>query len=130
MLDDRQSVGVSFRTPITNGLEEEREYAAYAQGRVGIRPQLTVTFRQVDGTSYSFAYSHLYRMTSETESGGFVVEFSQHRISVQGRNLTQLFRYLCDHKVHTIQAMSPTQGMGLEDGQPMVTQIRVQDVPL
>ena len=125
MLDDRMSLGVSLRNPITNGSDEEREYTAYANGRIGLRPQLTVTFRQVDGSSHSFAYSHLYSVAADSEAGGFIVEFSQHKVTIQGRNLAQLFRYICDHKVHTIQGTSPSQMLALTDEQPVVTLIRV-----
>ncbi len=123
MLDSRSPLGVVLRNPIQSVADDddELELAAYASGRVGNKPQLTVTFRKVDGSSYSFAYSHLYAISAETEAGGFTVEFSNHTVTIHGRNLTQLHRLLCDHKVNVIQETSPTQAMAVEEHQPVVT---------
>ena len=122
MLDNRSPLGVALRNPISSVDEDdERDITAYANGRIGTKPQLTVTFRKVDGSSHSFAYSHLYRIETATENGGFTAEFSHHTVTVQGRNLTHLHRLLCHHKVHTIQETSATQAMGIDENQPVVT---------
>lgn len=128
MLDERPSLEQTLRLPTSHVREEEDDVKSFSSGRVGSKPQLTVTFRQVDGSSYSFAYSHLYSLMTEAEAGGFIAEFSQHRVIVQGRNLTQLFRYLCDHKIHTVQEISPSQGMAIAEHLAVVTSIRVSRI--
>jgi len=122
MLDNRSPLGVVLRNPISSDDEDEsRDLSPYASGRIGTRPLLTVTFRKVDGSSHSFAYSHLYAITADSESGGFVAEFSQHTVTIHGRNLSHLHRLLCDHKAHTVQETSATQALGIEESQPVVT---------
>lgn len=114
---------VRLRNPV--GREDEPEYSAYASGRVGMRPQITVSFRKTDGTTQAFSYSHLYCVSTNNENEGFIAEFTQHRVSVVGRNLSDLFRYINTHRVHLIQEMSDTQTLGLEETQPVVTGISI-----
>ena len=122
MFDNRSPLGVVLRNPIhAEADDEELELAAYASGRIGNKPQLTITFRKVDGSSASFAYSHLYALTAETESGGFTAEFSQHTVTIHGRNLAHLHRLLCDHKVNLVQETSPTQALAIAEHLPVVT---------
>ncbi len=125
MFDESSSLGIHLRHPVSSTTDDERDLSAFANGRIGTKPQLTITFRRVSGASHSFAYSHLYAITTEAEAGGFVAEFSQHRVLVEGRNLQHLFRVFCDHKVHTIQETSPSQALGMEVDQPVVLSIRV-----
>lgn len=129
MLDERTSLFDTLRHPLSQSAAEvEEEITSYASGRIGNKPQLTVTFRQVDGSSQAFAYSHLYSVAADAESGSFAVEFSQHVVLILGRNLAHLHRLLCDHKVHTVQELSPTQAMALPEQQPVVTSVRVSKV--
>lgn len=127
MLDNRSPLGVVFRNPISSVDEDddEQELTAFASGRIGSKPQLTVTFRKVDGSSHSFAYSHLYHLEADSENGGFTAELSHHTVTIHGRNLAHLHRLLCDHKVNLIQETSPTQALGIDENQPVVTAIYV-----
>lgn len=125
MSDEFSALGIHLRHPVSSNNDDDRDLSTFANGRIGTKPQLTITFRRVTGASHSFAYSHLYSVITEAEAGGFVAEFSQHRVTVEGRNLQHLFRVFCDHKVHTIQETSPSQALGVETDQPVVLSIRV-----
>lgn len=80
---------------------DEADDTPLAVGRVGTRPQLTVTFRQRDGTGLAFSYAHLYRVASVGQ-GKLTVEFSEHVVTVEGRNLGRLLRALCDHRLREV----------------------------
>lgn len=126
---DRSPAGVAMRHPIDSpSADEERDVVAYANGRIGNKPQLMVTFRQVNGASNTFAYSHLYSVTTDVDGAGFVAEFSQHKVAVQGRNLAGLYRYFCDHKVQLVLAMGESQAMAADETDSVVTAISI--VPL
>ena len=107
---------------------EEDDYTPFANGRVGLRPQLMIIFRKVDGTSHAFAYSHLYSVTTENENAGFTADFGQHRVTVTGRNLEQLYRYICQHRVQAVQEMSERNSLPLDPADPIITQIKVNAV--
>lgn len=102
----------------------DSEAAAFAAGRVGTRPQLTLVLRRVSGDCQAFAYAHLYRLEYDP-SAGIVLHFSQHRVALTGRHLGGLFRYLCDHRVQTVQQTDPLHAETLAAGTPAVIGVEV-----
>jgi hypothetical protein len=108
--------------PDTPGVEEE--YSAFAFGRVGSKPQLTLRIRQVSGTTRGFVYAHLYTLDHEP-SLGIILRFSQHRIVIQGRNLEEMFRYLSQFRVDLIQVTDPLHASTLADTVPVVTSVEI-----
>lgn len=107
----------------TNG--EEAEYSACSFGRVGLRPQVSVTFRKADGSGHNFAYSHFYGVCDENPNVGFVIEFTRHTVAVEGRNLERLYRLVCEHKAREIQEIDPLLGESMPAGEPVVTRIAI-----
>jgi len=77
----------------------ESEYEAFSYCRVGIRPQLMVTFRKSNGTVKVRPYSLLQALDSEDGNSGFRLEFPDVSVLVQGRNLSKLFAFLALHRV-------------------------------
>lgn len=106
-------------------IEPESDYQAYAQGRVSRRPQLTLSVRQPDGSARVFAYSYLYAIESSEPGAGFTLDFSQHKVKIEGRNLQILFRYLCQHRVAEIRVASRTQCFEISDEEPVVDRVEV-----
>lgn len=100
------------------------EYAAFAAGRVGTKPQLTLVLRRVSGTCRAFAYAHLYAVEYDP-SVGIILHFSRHRAALTGRHLGGLFRYLCDHRVQTVQEVDALHAETLPAAAPVVTGIEV-----
>ena len=94
-----------------------------AVGRVGTRPQLTVAFRLRDGTALAFSYAHLYRVASAGQ-GEVAVEFSEHVVTVRGRNLVRLLRALCDHRLREVWEGDRDFA---DDGAEVVERITVAD---
>ena len=86
--------------------EPDDEYEAFASGRLGTKPQLTLVFRTASGTSHGFAYAHLYTL-DYNPSVGIVLKFTQHQVTLLGRHLDELFRYLCLHRIQTVQEFDP-----------------------
>lgn len=92
-------------------------------GRINTKVgQLTVRFSKVDGSGWSFSYSHLYRITF-TDKAGLVLEFSDHVVTISGRNLGKTLDYLEEHKAKEV---SETKRPEMEpDGAEVVESITV-----
>jgi hypothetical protein len=100
--------------------DAEEEYTAFASGRLGTKPQLTLVFRTVAGVSHAFAYAHLYAMEYDP-AAGIMLQFSQHWVTVRGRNLEGMFRYLCLHRVQTVQETDALHAEALPAKEAVVT---------
>ena len=104
------------------------EYTAFAAGRVGGKPQLTVAFRRVNGTVHAFAYAHLYAVEYDP-SAGIALTFTRHRVTLAGRHLGDLFRLFCAHRVQAVQETDPLHADSLPDDAPVVTALHVAPAP-
>lgn len=111
--------------PETSQTEREGDYTAYAQGRISRHSQLTLVLRQADGSARAFAYSYLYGIESENPALGFTIDFTQHRVKVQGSNLQILFRLVCQHRVAEIRVAQRSQILELDPQEPVVEQVEV-----
>lgn len=117
---ERRTVSESY-APIEK--DDVAEYTAYANGRLGNRPQLTLVFRKADGSVKAFAYSHLYAVSSDDPAAGFTVEFSKLMVTVRGENLDPLFRLVCQHRVLEISEISRNQVFDMVESEPTVQKI-------
>lgn len=106
--------------------EGEAEYQAFAFGRVGNKPQISVTFRLVNAKGYNFAYSHYYGIVDNHPNISFSIEFTRHVVMIEGRNLEMLHRFLCDHKVREVHQVDELEAKVLPEGVPVVTKMEVR----
>ena len=104
--------------------EGDDEYVAFAHGRIGNRPQVSVTFRKADGSGKSFSYSYLYCVSFDDPNTGFIAEFSQTKIIVHGKNLSSLVRLISQHRVVEIIEAGRSHGLDVDDGEPVVERIQ------
>jgi hypothetical protein len=98
----------------------DEEYTAFASGRLGTKPQLTLEFRRVNGSCQGFAYAHLYTLDFDL-AVGITLNFTQHRVTITGRHLEELYRYLCLHRVQIVQEIDALQAERLMPKTPVVT---------
>lgn len=110
----------SSRLPEEN---EESEYEAFASGRVGNKPQLTLLFRKASGEVFGFPYASFTEIRSENADLGFTVEFSGVEVEVQGQNLSKLFRYVCFHRAAEIVEAARSEQFTLDPKLPVVLKI-------
>lgn len=106
--------------------EGEAEYQAFAFGRVGNKPQISVTFRLINAKGYNFAYSHYYGIVDDHPNVSFSIEFTRHVVLIAGRNLEMLHRLLCDHKVREVRQVDELEAKVLPDGVPVVTHMEIR----
>ena len=106
---------------------EEQEYTACSFGRVGLKPQVSVTFRKANGSGINLSYSHYYGVTDENPNVGFVVEFTRHTVTVEGRNLERLYRLICDQKGREVCEIDPILAPTMPAGEPVVTRLVVRE---
>lgn len=111
---------------IHNDTEQEADYSAYAQGRISRHPQLTLVVRQADGSARAFSYAYFYGAETEDPALGFTLQFAQHQVRTQGRNLQILFRLICQHRVAEIRVASLGQVFGMEAEDPLVEKVEIK----
>lgn len=100
------------------------EYSPFALGRVSRRPQMMLLLRQCTGEVTVYPYSLLLQIHSQDPSKGFTLTFGDHKVRVEGENLTQLFNYVCQHRATEIVEAGRTVAFTAADG-PLVMQILV-----
>lgn len=93
-------------------------------GRVGQRPRMMLAFRKCSGEVEVFPYSLLSRIHSDDIDTGFTLTFGPKTIIVAGRKLTQLFRYVCEHRAAEITEADRTTAL-ISDATIVVTSIRI-----
>ncbi|QEL19309.1 hypothetical protein [Limnoglobus roseus] len=117
-----------------------RQMAKASEGgedRTTHKPCLGVTFIDQNGVPYSFQYSHLYRLFVDKDC--LVVEFSGHRVILEGRRLFApskdcLMHMLNQHKREFVEAIvggeernfsTTNRSPGMSE-RPVVTKFRVE----
>ncbi|MFN8709744.1 MAG: hypothetical protein ACK50J_23980, partial [Planctomyces sp.] len=78
------------------------EYTPFALGRVSRRPQMMLLLRQCTGEVTVYPYSLLMQIHSQDPSKGFTLTFGDHKVQIEGENLTHLFNYVCQHRATEI----------------------------
>lgn len=106
--------------------DADDEYSAFAGGRVGVRPQQSVTFRTAAGAGLTLAYAHLYGIADDGPEGGFTLEFTRHWVAVRGRHLSRLHRLLGDHRVREVRACDPLHAQLVSEGEPVVVGLDIR----
>jgi hypothetical protein len=107
--------------------DSDAEYSAYAHGRISRLPQQSVIFRFADGSVRAFAYAYFYGVEGDDPTTGFTIDFSQHKVKVQGKNLETLFRLICQHRVAEVREAGRSRTFDGPDDIPLVSKIQVQD---
>ena len=103
--------------------DADAEYEAYANGRIGNRPQLMLALRKADGSVRVFAYTYLYSISAQDPARGFVLDFSQEKVEVHGQHLERLFDLVRQHKAVEIVETPRSQTFEQPAGAPLVETI-------
>jgi hypothetical protein len=120
----------SGKPPDGGDSEVDNEYTAYANGRVGTRPQLSIVFRKADGSAKAFAYSHLYSIETADPNLGFALELTQTKVTIKGRNLSRLFFFVCEHRAAEVIEAERNQVFSAADADPVVETIEFSPLPM
>jgi len=80
-----------------------------------------------DGNQRAMSYNHLYDVEFNP-SEGMVLTFSQHRVTIEGHLLDDLYRALKRHRIVYIWEADSTEANLIEDDQPLVKELHVQDL--
>lgn len=107
---------------------EDKDYRAFTFGRVGPRPQMTLTLLFADGRGRGFPYAQMLGLEFDDEDAGFRLEFPGALVEVRGRNLKRLLRYVCDHRAARIDESTPQQSLAASDAAEVVSSIALRRV--
>ncbi|MEZ6104429.1 MAG: hypothetical protein R3E01_36290 [Pirellulaceae bacterium] len=102
------------------GADEADEYRAFAFGRVGIRPQMTLVVRRSTGEFEGFAYAEFSGISGINEDNGFVVRFGPRLVAIEGKNLKRLFGYVCNFRAAEILEASGSAALKIPEDEPVV----------
>jgi hypothetical protein len=101
--------------------DEADEYQAFSYGRIGNRPQLTLVIRQAAGGVRGFPYARFEGIgADQDESNGFFVRFGREIVSFEGRNLGELFGYVCNYRASEIFEADRHTAMQIGEGKGVV----------
>lgn len=100
------------------------DYVAFAHGRVGLRPRMMLAFRKCSGEVDVFPYSLLSGIHSDDIDTCFTLTFGPRIVRIEGHKLTQLFRYVCEHRAVEIVECDRTTAIS-NDSAGVVTSIRI-----
>ncbi len=103
--------------------EEEPEYRAFAFGRVSIRPQLMIEFSKADGFHLILPYMDIKSISTPDPSKGFILEFSGRKITIEGNNLTNCFRYMRENRVAILVEADRVSAMQEAETEPVIYRI-------
>jgi hypothetical protein len=108
---------------------ETREGArAYSVTSADRRQKAMVEFRFLGGNAKALAYSYLIGIDFDP-SVGVVLDFSQYRVTLRGRNLRPVFENLAAHRVAFVRESDPLQAEATAaEGETVVTAIEVRDL--
>jgi hypothetical protein len=106
--------------------QQEEDYTAFAHGRISQHPQLMVVFRRADGSVTALSYASLLGVESSNPAIGFMLEFGQQRVRIVGKQLDQLLRLICQHRVAEIREASRSETFASAEDAPLVETIDVQ----
>jgi len=101
------------------------DYVTFGHGRVGLRPRMMLTFRKCSGEVEVLPYSMLMRISSNDADKGCSLNFGSQTVIVEGHGLTQLFRYLCEHRAVEIVESDRTAALD-SDAKSVVIAIRIE----
>ena len=110
-------------SPAEPDAEPADVYTPFASGRIGNRPQLVLLFRQASGAVRGFSYSYFYCVESDNPAQGFAIDFAHVKVTVVGRNLDLLFRYVCQHRAAEIVEVARNQNLELGASEPVIERI-------
>lgn len=105
--------------------ETEPEYKAYANGRIGRHAQHVLVFRRADRSIRAFAYSYFFGVESDDPALGFTLDFGQQKVKVHGRNLDELFGFVCQFRVAEICEADRSQAFKADASAPVVERIEL-----
>lgn len=116
--------------PDEENLVTESEVArrAYSVSSADRRQKAMLEFRFLSGNAKALAYSYLIGIDFDP-SAGIVLDFSQYRVTVRGRNLGPLFENLAAQRVAFVRETDGLQAEAtVAEGDTVVTRIEIADL--
>jgi hypothetical protein len=123
LLERQGRANLSAKAATIPEADSASEYVPFGHGRVATRPELAIIFRKADGSAKAFSYAHFYSVESDNPNEGFIVEFTQSKVTIKGRNLEPLLRYISQHRAAEVIEAGRTQIFELAAEDPVVERI-------
>ena len=107
-------------------LKKPNNIKAFSYGRIGTRPQLMLCFIKCDGHHLAMPYSDLRSISTSDPNKGFILEFDNKEILIEGTNLTPCFRYLRDQRLSELVEIDRDSAMSQPEDAPVVQKIVIR----
>lgn len=105
---------------------EEDPYRAIGISRKAWGGEPMINFIMRTGDHQAIAYNHLYRVQFDP-SKGLTLDFTNHSVAIQGRNLSDAYQKLAMQRVIFVAEADDATGRLAPDSEPMVTQLRITE---
>ena len=107
--------------------QEDGTYRAFGITRKAWGGEPMIDFITRDGNHQTLSYSHLYRMTFDP-SKSITIEFTNHRVTIEGMQVHDLHRYLSVHRVLFVcEADDATRRLTRSGEDPVITKLAVEE---
>lgn len=124
-MDDRGNV-VEAVFAGRRSLEEADVYQAMTYGRIGTRPQMCLLLWKASGEVRGFAYADWTGIQSRNIDEGFTMVFGRATVRIGGRNLSELFRYVCNFRAAEVIEIDNRAAMLIAADKPVVWEILIE----
>ena len=105
--------------------DRPKDYKAFSLD-MQLRPSnALIDFWMADGDQHAIAYNHLYDVQWQ-RSDGLLLNFSDHRLTINGHRLDRLYRGLKRHRVIFIWAATEQEARLAGEEAELVTDISIQ----
>lgn len=105
---------------------EDDPYRAIGVSRKAWGGEPMINFISRTGDHQAIAYNHLYRVRFDP-SQGITLDFTNHSVVIQGRNLAEAYQKLAMQRVIFVAEADDATGRLASDHEPTVTQLRIEE---
>lgn len=121
---ERAGLAPETSSPDADCFSEDGQYRAIGISRKAWGGEPMINFIARTGDHQAIAYNHLYRIQFDP-SNGITLDFTNHNIVIQGRNLAEAYQKLVMQRViFVVEADDATRRL-VADGDPVVTSLQI-----
>ena len=118
-------MGLAVKTMNSTPLPSTQPVKAFGSDSPPEKRETSLSIRLEGGAAYGFPYAYLVSLALDPVIGALNLNFSSHKVTVEGKGLNDLYSALLMQSVQFIQVNS---GHDIEEGKTEITSIAVEEV--
>ncbi|APZ93415.1 hypothetical protein [Fuerstiella marisgermanici] len=121
---ERAGIASEISNPEADYYNEDDPYRAIGISRKAWGGEPMINFIMRTGDHQAIAYNHLYRIQFDP-SKGITLDFTNHKVVIQGRKLAEAYQKLAMQRVIFIAEADDATGRLADDDEPVVTSLQI-----